>query len=52
MDWKEIQRVDGFIKKTEEELLQTTSWDGIRNWVFYMEVEARMKKAENTLDRR
>ena len=52
MDWKEIERVDEFIKRTEKELLETTPWDGIRNWQFYMEVEARMKKAEKNLDKR
>lgn len=52
MDWKEIQKVDRYIHETEDYLLKHTPWDGIRDWNFYQEVEARMKKAENTSDKR
>ena len=44
MDWKEIQKIDRYIQETEDFLLKNTSWDGIRNWNFYQEVEHRMKK--------
>lgn len=53
MDWERIERVDAFFKRTEKWLLEAMSCDGIRNWPFYiyMEVEARMKKAEKHLDK-
>lgn len=44
MDWKEIQNIDRYIQETENDLLKNTSWDGIRDWNFYKEVEYRMKK--------
>ena len=44
MDWKEIQTVDRYIRETEDYLLQNTSWDGIRDWNFYKEVELRINK--------
>ena len=44
MDWKEIQNIDRYIQETENYLLKNTSWDGIKDWNFYKEVEYKMKK--------
>lgn len=46
MNWKEIQKVDKYIRETEDYLLNHTPWDGIRDCNFYQEVEYRMKKEE------
>lgn len=44
MNWKEIQKIDRCIQETEEYLLKHTSWDGIKDFNFYQEVESRMNK--------
>ena len=46
MDWKEIQKVDRYIRETENYLLTNTPWDGVKDWYFYQEVEHRMKRDE------
>lgn len=51
MDWKEIQKVDRYIRETEDYLLNHTPWDGIRDWNFYMEVESRMNKSSSKQSR-